>query len=215
MIMVVMVSVTYGVANAVTEVIAEVKAHEKTNNNDGMFVQELKANATSMTWENLVQKLKQGKVYGEDLAAGLEEDDNENINGENAGGYELKIFVSHSMPIQLLRSYATEATTYGGTLIFKGLPGGSFKELQQLVTKITNDEEEHPSIQIDDEAFEHYSVTDVPAIVLVKSNLWNSDEQSRLQFFDKISGNVGLKYALDKFKDAGDLKLLAAELLAK
>jgi len=38
----------------------------------------------------------------------------------------LQIFVSSSMPIGLLKSYAKEAVKYNGVLVFRGLPAGVF-----------------------------------------------------------------------------------------
>ena len=136
----------------------------------------------------------------------------------------LYIFVSHSMPKALLKSYFKEATKYKGVLVFKGLPNGSFKELFQLVKELTEDNmaaeaEEQAGVQIDDEAFERFGVTVVPTIVLsrlVQTIEEFSPEAGDLPTslnYDSIIGNVGIKYALEQFSNSGDLSKAALERL--
>lgn len=124
----------------------------------------------------------------------------------------LQIFVSHSMPISLLKSYAKEATKYNGVLVFRGLPAGSFHRLAKLVSDISGDNAEGIAMQIDDEAFKAFAVKSVPTIVLSKAASIFS-EQVKVGAFDKIGGNVTIKYALEVFAKEGDLKENARELL--
>ena len=124
----------------------------------------------------------------------------------------LQIFVSHSMPISLLKSYAKEATKYNGVLVFRGLPAGSFHRLAKLVSDISGDNAEGIAMQIDDEAFKAFAVKSVPTIVLSKAASIFS-EQVKGGAFDKIGGNVTIKYALEVFAKEGDLKENARELL--
>ena len=124
----------------------------------------------------------------------------------------LQIFVSHSMPISLLKSYAKEATKYNGVLVFRGLPAGSFHRLAKLVSDISGDSAEGIAMQIDDEAFKAFAVKSVPTIVLSKAASIFS-EQVKGGAFDKIGGNVTIKYALEVFAKEGDLKENARELL--
>lgn len=123
----------------------------------------------------------------------------------------LRIFVSNSMPISLLKAYNLEAAKYGGSLIFKGLPKGSFKELTKLVMQISKEGEEGLGhIEIDDSAFEKFGISSVPSIVL--SNNEGEGFLSRTtpkQEFDKIEGAVTLRLALEKFAEKGDLKEVA------
>lgn len=124
----------------------------------------------------------------------------------------LQIFVSHSMPISLLKSYAKEATKYNGVLVFRGLPVGSFHRLAKLVSDISGDNAEGIAMQIDDEAFKAFNIKIVPTIVLSRSASIFS-EQVKGGAFDKIGGNVTIKYALEVFAKEGDLKENARELL--
>ncbi len=124
----------------------------------------------------------------------------------------LQIFVSHSMPISLLKRYAREAIKYKGVLVFRGLPAGSFHRLAKLVSDISGDNAEGIAMQIDDEAFKAFNIKIVPTIVLSRSASIFS-EQVKGGSFDKIVGNVTIKYALELFAKEGDLKANALELL--
>lgn len=172
-------------------------------NDEVTWAQDLRSEAAKMTLDHLMEKVGESKVYGEDVIGEME---------DTSKSYELKIFVSTSMPINLLRAYASEAAKYGGTLVLKGLPGGEFKSLLQLVRDIEGrDGIVGSNIQIDQEAFETYSVSSVPTIVLAREENCYFQETCK-KVFDKIIGNVGLVHALDKFSQEGDLKALAGEI---
>lgn len=123
----------------------------------------------------------------------------------------LQIFVSKSMPKQLLRAYAKEASRYDGVLVFRGLPEGSFRQLIALVMDIS-DASFPCAMQIDDEAFKAYDIKAVPTIVLSKpASIF--DEQREISNFDKLQGNITIKYALELFSSGGDLASLARGML--
>ena len=110
----------------------------------------------------------------------------------NANDTELRVFVSSSMNEQLLKQYYEQASKYGGVLVMRGLIDESFQELIKFVVKIAGEE---GGIQIDDEAFEMFGVTQVPTIVLSKGNK-----------YDKITGSISVTAALEKFAQFGDLQ---------
>lgn len=123
----------------------------------------------------------------------------------------LQIFVSTSMPRQLLKSYAREASRLGGVLVFCGLPDGSFRKLTNLVMEISD--EKYPyAAQIDDEAFKAFDIKVVPTIVLSKP-VSMFDEQTKIGKFDKVQGNITIKGALELFSNNGDLAVLARGML--
>ena len=130
--------------------------------------------------------------------------------------YALRVFVSSSMPVSLLKSYAFEAKKYGATLVFKGLPKGSFKELSKLVLAMKGADSEEgkdmSSIQIDDEAFGKFKVTSVPTIVLSNESQCEAPETCAV-VYDKVDGNLSLDAALEKFASSGDMKEVAAEII--
>lgn len=132
--------------------------------------------------------------------------------GELAGrGANLQIFVSQSMSLNLLRTYYKQAINYGGTLVFKGLPEGSFKELTKLVMQISRGED-IGAMKIDDEAFEKFGISSVPTIVLSQESNCLFNQNCRL-IYDKIIGNIGIRVALEKFAESGDLAKEARGLL--
>lgn len=129
----------------------------------------------------------------------------------------LRIFVSSSMPISLLKAYNLEAAKYGGSLVFKGLPNGSFKELTKLVMQISKETTEGLGhLEIDDQAFEKFGINSVPAIVLSNNEgegfLSSKNDKEE---FDKVIGAVTLQLALEKFAASGDLPEVAARYLSK
>lgn len=123
----------------------------------------------------------------------------------------LQIFVSQSMSLNLLRTYYKQAINYGGILVFKGLPEGSFKELTKLVIQISRGKD-IGAMQIDDEAFEKFGISSVPTIVLSQESNCLFNQNCRL-IYDKIIGNIGIRGALEKFAESGDLAKEARGLL--
>lgn len=123
----------------------------------------------------------------------------------------LQIFVSSSMPQALLKNYAKEAHRYSGVLVFCGLPSGSFHKITELVMNIS-DENYPVAAQIDDEAFREFDIKTVPTIVLSKPTIMFLEQTTQGQF-DKISGNITIKAALEIFASQGDLARNARELL--
>lgn len=114
----------------------------------------------------------------------------------------LRIFVSSSMPKPLLKSYAAEAHKYGGVLVFRGLPDGSMKKLTDLAMELSADNT--AGMQIDDEAFANFEVTQVPTIAL------SEPEGAK---FDKVAGSITVKAALELFANDGDMRGDARRLL--
>lgn len=122
----------------------------------------------------------------------------------------LQIFVSSSMPKAQLKAYALEAKRFGGVLVFKGLPDGSVSDLQKLVMEIST--EESAAMQIDDEAFKAFEVERVPTIVLSEISPIFAAQSIRGKF-DKVTGSITIKAALELFNSNGNMTLEAKELL--
>jgi len=122
----------------------------------------------------------------------------------------LQIFVSSSMPKQLLKAYALEAKRYGGVLVFIGLPGCSIHKLTDLIMEISS--EDIAAMQIDDEAFTAFEVTSVPAIVLASSaSIFEGKTASKKH--DKVTGSITIKAALELFAKNGEMASDARGLL--
>lgn len=122
---------------------------------------------------------------------------------------QLLIFVSSSMPISLLKNYYKEAAIYDGVLVFKGLPNNSFQLFSELIINMQNNE---ASSIIDEELFEKFGIKNVPAFVLYKEEQCY-EEASCKTIYDKAIGNIGVRNALEEFKENGDMKEYAQGLL--
>lgn len=135
-------------------------------------------------------------------------------------------FVSWSMPLDMLRSYAIESMWSGSTLVFKGVPPGKelgdfiLKDLQQLVYG----KGAAANISIDPRLYDAYAVNSVPTIVFtrVRNDLQcqgvepvvvqlDKDRTTEYQAcppldpsnYWKLSGAVTTSYALQAFVDDG------------
>ena len=134
--------------------------------------------------------------------------------------WTLRVFVSSSMSNELLKKYINEAKYYKAILVFNGLPNGSWRELSEIVTKIT-DESDEVAIQIDDEAFSRFGIVSVPSFVLSADDReeWqtqlhgNEGGRSSRNTYDKLVGNISIRGALEVISKEGELSGIAQELL--
>ena len=126
-------------------------------------------------------------------------------------GTSFRIFVSSSMSKNLLKNYAITAKRYGGVLVFKGLPNNSWRKLSELVTEISGDKPELIAMQIDDEAFTRFNIMQVPSFVLAKEE--DVFAENPKVTFDKVTGSIGIRRALEIFEEKGQLKDIATQKL--
>lgn len=106
------------------------------------------------------------------------------------------IFVSLSMPKNILEQYDQIAKQIGAKLVIRGFKNNSFKETIEVTQKLV--------CQVDPVAFKKFNITSVPSFVL------SDDDQ-----FDKLVGNVSIKYALEQFEQQGELKEKAKDYLKR
>jgi len=147
--------------------------------------------------------------------AALKEGDLDAVVNPLAANTRLFVFVSSSMGTELLKHYFMQAKRYKATLVFNGLPGGSWHQLSDLIYAITGGSAENSSILLDDTAFAQYQVSSVPSFILSKeANVFDVDGgDKRGEEFDKIVGNIGIKRALEEIADKGDFVDEANQLL--
>ena len=144
--------------------------------------------------------------------------ENKNLTGSGGLGRDyrdsvlLKVFISSSMGLELLKTYVRQAKRYGGVLVFNGLPDNSWVKLNKTVTEIVGDEE-GVGIQIDPEEFDRFNIKTVPAFVLIKEAdliTGTSEEPAEDKvIYDKVTGNIGIETALRLFAEKGELSLEA------
>jgi len=165
------------------------------------WAQDLSDSAQDMVWQDLLKKFN-------------EQEQLEGVISTAQGTSKLYVFISSSMPVPLLKEYASDALKYDATLVFKGLPEGSFKELAELIVQLKDNNDNIANATIDDESFERFSVSSVPTIILTSEPPYHPNQTPYIKF-DKITGNVGIKYALEQFRDSGDLREEAAKRLER
>lgn len=112
----------------------------------------------------------------------------------------LFVFVSLSMPSESLLSLAKEAKKTKGILVLRGLHKSSFKETIKALQAVISASKQ--GFLIDPELYQKYEIKEVPAIVVKEGDL-----------FDKISGNISIKYALEKFSLEGDTSKTSSSYL--
>lgn len=120
-------------------------------------------------------------------------------DGNNNKKEGLLIFVSFSMPENLLNNYDDIARKLGAKLVIRGLKNNSFKETIQILKDL---KAQGVIVDIDPVAFKKFNINLVPSFTLS-----NGDT------YDKLVGSVSIIYALEKFASAGDLKIQAQDIL--
>ena len=121
------------------------------------------------------------------------------------------IFASFSLGEKNLENLIKLASNYNGAVILRGFKNGSFKETAAFLSKFSTEKE---GILIDPSLFIEYEVTKVPTFVLTKP--CNEGLQVSCQaIFDKLTGMVSPRYALEKFSSSGELAREAKERLGR
>jgi conjugal transfer pilus assembly protein TrbC len=110
---------------------------------------------------------------------------------------DLLMMVSLSIPGETLNRIVDQAERAGATLVFRGLKGESMTKMGEEVRKILGGR--NVSVAIHPPAFQQFSITRVPTVVIARSEAGAVLENgcSRTETFVKVAGDVSLDYALD------------------
>lgn len=106
-----------------------------------------------------------------------------------------KVFISFSMPDELLNQVAIESVKLKVPLILNGLYKNSMRKTLNKIFDITK-KNKGVSIQIDPVAFKKYSIKQVPSVVV-------EDDNNK---FDVITGNIKIEQALEYISEKGETK---------
>ncbi|HBN23074.1 MAG TPA: type-F conjugative transfer system pilin assembly protein TrbC [Holosporales bacterium] len=118
------------------------------------------------------------------------------------GDKGLYIFVSLSLPDEILKALSEQAKAMGGNLVIQGLENNSFKETQARLRTLGI------PIDIDPTLFERFEVKRVPTFVLTEV------KEGEIQGpYDKVTGNVSARSAVELFAVEGELLGAAQNLL--
>ena len=119
------------------------------------------------------------------------------------------IFVTLSMSEHNLKQLIIYARKYNATLVLRGLVDNSFVKTSKVIQKLG---EESGGMIIDPNLFKEFNIKTVPSYVLA-SNKACPPATTCVKTYDKLTGNVTPKYALEIFGEKGDLAAEAKLLL--
>lgn len=110
---------------------------------------------------------------------------------------DLMVLVSFSMPKEALLRTIDQAERSGATLVFRGLKGDSMMKMGEEIKSLIG--KRNVSIAIHPPAFQQFSVTRVPAVVIARGEAGSVMDNgcSKPDTFVKVTGDVTLDYALD------------------
>jgi len=107
-------------------------------------------------------------------------------------------FASFSMPQSALKQLSGDIKKVGGALVIRGLINNSFKETAITLQKLGE------GILLDPTLFEKYNITSVPTFIIFEGDL--KDDHS---IYDRLTGNVSLRFVLEKVAQEGEIKSVA------
>lgn len=134
--------------------------------------------------------------------------------GAKSGQTDLIIFVSFSMPDEMLASYSKQAKEAGAILVLRGLVGDSMSKTQARAATID------PVVanwQVNPGMFRKFKIDKVPSIVLVDDDKSAAEENGCAlpAAYIRVDGDVSIRQALSTmgWRGEGHLALLAKQKL--
>jgi type-F conjugative transfer system pilin assembly protein TrbC len=124
----------------------------------------------------------------------------------------LMVFISLSMPENSLNQLAIQIRQAGGVLVLRGMYEGS---LQKTINAIYELNKQGVSAIIHPEFFRKYDVRAVPTFVLENKEEGKCKFGNCTRVFDKLTGNVSLKYVLEQFASEGSNPKVAQQYLER
>lgn len=137
-----------------------------------------------------------------------------NMKDNRGSAPQFMVFVSTSMPEQALKQIIADTSAAGGVVVFRGFPGNSGKAFIAALAKVVTKDQQFASIGIDPRLFRAFDVDAVPAMVVTSTDFTPCDGltcRSEPPPFDRIVGNVTVRYALETFADANGPGALIAK----
>jgi conjugal transfer pilus assembly protein TrbC len=113
---------------------------------------------------------------------------------------KISVFVSFSMPSQLLEETLKESVRLNIPVYLNGLHHDSMKETALKIIKLSK-QIPNLNLQIDPIAFERFGIHQVPALVVEKD-----------EYFDVLYGNLSLKEGLMRIANRGNSGLSEFEV---
>jgi conjugal transfer pilus assembly protein TrbC len=127
------------------------------------------------------------------------------------------LFLSFSMPEQVLHTAMVEAKRFDVPIIMRGFVNNSVFDTQTAIQRVFKDDAESIGYGIDPTMFTRFNVNAVPQIVVVTDHLDVCETQGcELDVpppHDKIAGNIPIEAALEIVARGGEASEVAAKLL--
>ncbi len=111
------------------------------------------------------------------------------------------VFVSSSMPDELIGNYLLQASRIQAPIVFRGLINDSMIDTRTWLSRIIENkpalQKTEPTILIDPTLYSRFAIADVPAIVATHADIPAClDNQCTTPEHDKVWGDVSLAWAL-------------------
>lgn len=126
-----------------------------------------------------------------------------NLDAKGGEAPQFIAFASLSMPPASLKQMVHDTARAGGIVVFRGFPGNSMKAFATELGKVV-DARDFATIGVDPRLFRAFDVQTVPTYVVVSSDFDPCSGfhcTTPLPPYDRLIGNVTVRYALDSFVD--------------
>lgn len=137
-------------------------------------------------------------------------------NATKSTGNDLVVFVSFSMPDEMLTSYSVQAKEAGATIVLRGMVDNSVTQTQLRAIPLNKP---LASWDINPGLFRKFNIQRVPAIILAdsKESQIIEDGCAKPSAYLQVEGDVSIRQALLLMRQRGDgsLAKVAAEKLEK
>jgi len=110
---------------------------------------------------------------------------------------DLMIFVSMSMPEQMLMAYAQQAKRFNAVLMLRGFVDDKLSKTREVIMRLNKS---GARWEVSPEPFKHFKIDKVPAVVLATAESGKITEEgcARPDTFTSIFGDMSILDALDK-----------------
>ena len=144
--------------------------------------------------------------------------DNRSLRAGGKAAQGAMLFVSFSMPEELLLSLCDEAARLDVPVILKGLVEGDFKKTLDAIGRLQDKAHKRhlrfDGLSLDPVWFEQFGIQSVPALVVTESvQGCESQSQCPNTGFDVVYGNVHLRRALSVIAEGGGAGKAEAQAL--
>lgn len=121
---------------------------------------------------------------------------------------DLMIFVSMSMPEQMLENYAAQAKRFNAVIMMRGFVDDKLSTTRQVLSRLNKSGAQW---EVSPEPFTHFKIDKVPAIVMASAESASITEEgcAKPESYTTVFGDITVLDALDKISLRGQPKIAA------